>query len=70
MPAARVSVFAYNPAMSELIRVAGGPTTTGDVIFMHGLHPRPPEPIRDQDSTPRDAELVRAAVLEGWRWAA
>ena len=22
------------------------------------MHPRPPEPIRDQDSTPRDAELV------------
>jgi endonuclease/exonuclease/phosphatase (EEP) superfamily protein YafD len=31
---------------------------SGDRIFMHGLHPRPPEPIRDQDSTPRDAELV------------
>lgn len=31
---------------------------SGDVIYMHGLHPRPPEPIRDQDSTPRDAELV------------
>jgi len=30
----------------------------GDRIFLHGLHPRPPEPIRDQDSTPRDAELV------------
>jgi endonuclease/exonuclease/phosphatase (EEP) superfamily protein YafD len=30
----------------------------GDKIFLHGLHPRPPEPIRDQDSTPRDAELV------------
>ena len=31
---------------------------SGDRIFLHGLHPRPPEPIRDQDSTPRDAELV------------
>jgi endonuclease/exonuclease/phosphatase (EEP) superfamily protein YafD len=31
---------------------------SGDQIFLHGLHPRPPEPIRDQDSTPRDAELV------------
>jgi endonuclease/exonuclease/phosphatase (EEP) superfamily protein YafD len=31
---------------------------SGDVIHLHGLHPRPPEPIRDQDSTPRDAELV------------
>lgn len=27
-------------------------------VFLHGIHPRPPEPIRDQDSTPRDAELV------------
>lgn len=31
---------------------------SGEVIYLHGLHPRPPEPIRDQDSTPRDAELV------------
>jgi endonuclease/exonuclease/phosphatase (EEP) superfamily protein YafD len=31
---------------------------SGDRIFLHGLHPRPPEPIRDQPSTPRDAELV------------
>ncbi|HEX2091479.1 MAG TPA: endonuclease/exonuclease/phosphatase family protein [Longimicrobiaceae bacterium] len=30
----------------------------GDRIFLHGLHPRPPEPVRGQDSTPRDAELV------------
>jgi endonuclease/exonuclease/phosphatase (EEP) superfamily protein YafD len=30
----------------------------GTRVFLHGLHPRPPEPMRDQDSTPRDAELV------------
>lgn len=30
----------------------------GERVALHGLHPRPPEPIRDQDSTPRDAELV------------
>lgn len=30
----------------------------GTVVLLHGLHPRPPEPVRDQDSTPRDAELV------------
>ena len=30
----------------------------GGRIWLHGLHPRPPEPIRDQPSTPRDAELV------------
>jgi endonuclease/exonuclease/phosphatase (EEP) superfamily protein YafD len=31
---------------------------SGDDVYLHGLHPRPPEPLRDQDSTPRDAELV------------
>jgi endonuclease/exonuclease/phosphatase (EEP) superfamily protein YafD len=31
---------------------------SGEWVALHGLHPRPPEPIRDQDSTPRDAELV------------
>lgn len=30
----------------------------GTRVALHGLHPRPPEPIRDQESTPRDAELV------------
>ncbi|HEX2251587.1 MAG TPA: endonuclease/exonuclease/phosphatase family protein, partial [Gemmatimonadales bacterium] len=30
----------------------------GDRVVLCGLHPRPPEPLRDQDSTPRDAELV------------
>ncbi|HET6837706.1 MAG TPA: endonuclease/exonuclease/phosphatase family protein, partial [Gemmatimonadales bacterium] len=30
----------------------------GEKVVLRGLHPRPPEPIRDQDSTPRDAELV------------
>ena len=27
-------------------------------IRIHALHPRPPEPMNDQDSAPRDAELV------------
>lgn len=31
---------------------------SGVQVSLHGLHPRPPEPIRDQKSTPRDAELV------------
>lgn len=31
---------------------------SGAEFALHGLHPRPPEPLRDQDSTPRDAELV------------
>ncbi len=30
----------------------------GQRIRLHALHPRPPEPIYNQDSTPRDAELV------------
>jgi endonuclease/exonuclease/phosphatase (EEP) superfamily protein YafD len=30
----------------------------GHRVVLRGLHPRPPEPLRDQDSTPRDAELV------------
>jgi endonuclease/exonuclease/phosphatase (EEP) superfamily protein YafD len=30
----------------------------GEQVVLRGLHPRPPEPLRDQDSTPRDAELV------------
>ena len=37
-------------------------------VILRGLHPRPPEPIRDQDSTPRDAELVlvgKAIATEG-----
>jgi endonuclease/exonuclease/phosphatase (EEP) superfamily protein YafD len=31
---------------------------SGDRIYLHGLHPRPPEPIHDQHSMARDAELV------------
>jgi endonuclease/exonuclease/phosphatase (EEP) superfamily protein YafD len=30
----------------------------GQKVRLHAVHPRPPEPIRDQDSAPRDAELV------------
>ena len=30
----------------------------GELINLHCLHPRPPEPKDDQDSAPRDAELV------------
>ncbi len=30
----------------------------GSRFRLRGIHPRPPEPIRDQDSAPRDAELV------------
>ena len=31
---------------------------SGQEIQLHGIHPRPPEPIRDEPSSPRDAELV------------
>ena len=37
---------------------AGVELPCGVRVMLHGLHPRPPEPLRDQDSTPRDAELV------------
>jgi endonuclease/exonuclease/phosphatase (EEP) superfamily protein YafD len=37
----------------------------GERVILRGLHPRPPEPLRDQDSTPRDAELVMVG-----RWVA
>ena len=31
---------------------------SGVEVELHLLHPRPPEPVRDQRSTPRDAELI------------
>jgi endonuclease/exonuclease/phosphatase (EEP) superfamily protein YafD len=37
----------------------------GDTVVLRGLHPRPPEPLRNQDSTPRDAELITVG-----RWIA
>ncbi|MBW3571094.1 MAG: endonuclease/exonuclease/phosphatase family protein [Gemmatimonadetes bacterium] len=41
------------PSVHAVLELPGGVH-----VFLHGIHPRPPEPIRDQDSTPRDAELV------------
>lgn len=41
------------PSVRVGVELAGG-----ERIVLHGLHPRPPEPVRDQDATPRDAELV------------
>jgi endonuclease/exonuclease/phosphatase (EEP) superfamily protein YafD len=35
----------------------------GPNVYLRGIHPRPPEPVRDQDSTPRDAELVVVGKL-------
>ncbi|HEX8342539.1 MAG TPA: endonuclease/exonuclease/phosphatase family protein [Tepidisphaeraceae bacterium] len=33
----------------------------GQRVRLHAMHPRPPEPIRDQDSAARDAELITLA---------
>lgn len=40
---------------------------SGQPVWLHAVHPRPPEPIRDQDSAPRDAELLKVArrIREG-----
>jgi len=37
----------------------------GQRFCLYGLHPRPPEPLRDQDATPRDAELVSVGRVIG-----
>jgi endonuclease/exonuclease/phosphatase (EEP) superfamily protein YafD len=34
---------------------------SGDRVWLHAVHPRPPEPLRNQGSEPRDAELVLMA---------
>lgn len=34
---------------------------SGKPVTLFAIHPKPPEPIRDQDSAPRDAELVLVA---------
>jgi endonuclease/exonuclease/phosphatase (EEP) superfamily protein YafD len=41
------------PSVSLRVRLPAGIW-----VRFYGVHPRPPEPIRDQSSTPRDAELV------------
>jgi len=41
------------PSVITQVQLVDGPR-----VYLRGIHPRPPEPIRDQDSTPRDAELV------------
>ena len=41
------------PSIHTRVRLRSGVEVT-----VRGLHPRPPEPIRDQPSSPRDAELV------------
>lgn len=39
----------------------------GTWIRFYGVHPRPPEPLRDQSATPRDAELVLTGDEVGQR---
>jgi endonuclease/exonuclease/phosphatase (EEP) superfamily protein YafD len=34
---------------------------SGQPVWLHAIHPRPPEPIRNQDARPRDAELLKVA---------
>ncbi|HET8644340.1 MAG TPA: endonuclease/exonuclease/phosphatase family protein [Vicinamibacteria bacterium] len=34
---------------------------SGQPVWLHAVHPRPPEPLRNQDATPRDAELMKVA---------
>ncbi|HEV2294342.1 MAG TPA: endonuclease/exonuclease/phosphatase family protein [Tepidisphaeraceae bacterium] len=41
------------PSIHAIIRLRDGQR-----VYLHAMHPRPPEPIRNQDSAPRDAELV------------
>lgn len=41
------------PSIDAVIRIK-----SGELIRVVGVHPRPPEPVRDQDSVPRDAELL------------
>ncbi len=41
------------PSVHTRIRLKGGKE-----VFFYALHPRPPEPIREMPSAPRDAELV------------
>jgi endonuclease/exonuclease/phosphatase (EEP) superfamily protein YafD len=44
------------PSMRTTLRLRDGAAVT-----LYALHPKPPEPLRNQDSAPRDAELVLVA---------
>lgn len=44
---------------------AGVQLPCGVTVQLHGLHPRPPEPLRDMPSAPRDAELVLMGRMIG-----
>jgi len=44
------------PSIRTTVRLRNGET-----VRLYALHPKPPEPLRNQDSRPRDAELVLVA---------
>lgn len=52
-PKVRFMVQDDIPSVHATIRLKDGQR-----VWLHAMHPRPPEPIRNQDSAPRDAELV------------
>lgn len=52
-PVVRYLVQEDIPSVRTDIRLRNGVITR-----LHGIHPRPPEPLRGQRSSPRDAELV------------
>ena len=55
-PEVRHLVEEETPSIRATVRLRDGNTVT-----LHALHPKPPEPLRNQDSAPRDAELVLLA---------
>jgi endonuclease/exonuclease/phosphatase (EEP) superfamily protein YafD len=44
------------PSIHAIVELPGGAP-----VWLHALHPRPPEPVTDQDSAARDAELMKMA---------
>ncbi len=50
------------PSLKAIIKLKNGQR-----VLFYGLHPRPPEPINDQDAIPRDAELLQVGKEIGDR---
>lgn len=55
-PEVRYLVDEETPSIRTTVRLRNGRT-----VQLHVLHPKPPEPLRNQDSTPRDAALALVA---------
>lgn len=49
----RFLVEADVPSIDAVVKLA-----SGEEVRVIGVHPRPPEPVRDNDATARDAELI------------